>query len=97
MTPKSIQRRNFIKTASAVSLASFYGLLPSLHAETLPVKRVGGPFLKTSLNAYSFDALLKANLKDSTKGLDFYPVGFVVNFINNPCAYLNYNFIPGLS
>ena len=72
MTPKSIQRRNFIKIASAVSLASFYGLLPSLHAETLPVKRVGGPFLKTSLNAYSFDALLKANLKDSTKGLDLF-------------------------
>jgi sugar phosphate isomerase/epimerase len=72
MTPKSIQRRNFIKSASALSLASFFGLLPSLRAETLPLKRVGGPFLKTSLNAYSFDGLLKANLKDSTKGLDLF-------------------------
>ena len=72
MTSGPVGRRNFIKSASALSVASFLGLLPPLRAEILPVKRVGGPFLKTSLNAYSFDGLLKANLKDSTKGLDLF-------------------------
>ena len=67
-----VGRRNFIKSASALSVASFLGLFPSLNAETLPLKRVAGSFLRTSLNAYSFDALLKLHLKDPTQGLDLF-------------------------
>src|SRR5262245_62049202 len=38
----------------------------------VPVKRAGGPRLKTSLNAYSFNKALMDHLKDSSKGISLF-------------------------
>lgn len=70
MELKPIDRRQFVQSVSVLSAASLLGLFPQLRAEAQPVKRVGGSHLKTSLNAYSFDQLLKSHLKDSSQGMD---------------------------
>jgi sugar phosphate isomerase/epimerase len=67
-----LHRKNFIQAAAVLAAGSIVGFLPSLMVDALPIKRVGGPFLKTSLNAYSFDALLNANAKDPSSGLDLF-------------------------
>jgi len=66
-------RRNFLKHAAAFSLATTTGI-PFANAAFEPVKRTGGPRLKTSLNAYSFLELLNANLKDKSQGVDLFQV-----------------------
>jgi hypothetical protein len=38
----------------------------------IPAKRVGGPRLKTSLNAYSFNKVLSDHLKGSGKGMSLF-------------------------
>ncbi len=54
-------RRNFLKSAALLPLVAAAGsalsATPAL-AAVEPIKRVGGPMLKTSLNAYSFAKLL---------------------------------------
>ena len=72
MKLKPVIRRDFIKSISLLAAASYFSLSSKAWGEALPIKRVGGTHLKTSLNAYSFDALLKLHLKDSSKGMDLY-------------------------
>jgi sugar phosphate isomerase/epimerase len=67
-----LHRRNFIQTAAVIAAASMVGFSSRLQADVLPVRRVGGPFLKTALNAYSFDALLNANARNRAIGLDLF-------------------------
>lgn len=65
-------RRDFFKTASQLSMSVAAGLMmapDSVSAARLPIQRVGGARLKISLNAYSFNPLLRANLQDSNTGL----------------------------
>ncbi len=56
-----LSRRDFLKSAALLPLAAAAGvaLSPTTAAAAVePIKRVGGPMLKTSLNAYSFAKLL---------------------------------------
>jgi len=65
-------RRNFLKTASVLTLAAA-GVVPSFPpAPALaqePIQRVGGPSLKVSLNAYSFSKLLNDKIKQRGPGI----------------------------
>ena len=73
--PAHLSRRDFLQRAALFPLATGAALSlasSSASAALAPVKRAGGPQLKTALNAYSFSDLLAANLKDSTKGLDLF-------------------------
>src|SRR5215218_9456107 len=61
-------RRDFLKTASILG-ACAAGLMPALPALAQePIKRVGGPALKISLNAYSFSKLLNDRNKQRGPG-----------------------------
>jgi sugar phosphate isomerase/epimerase len=66
-------RREFIKHASIFPLGAALGaspfIAPIVHAEMEPVRRVGGPKLKLSLNAFSFDQHLKNHLEGKQPGL----------------------------
>jgi sugar phosphate isomerase/epimerase len=74
MSPTS-NRRTFLKTAALLPLAAAAGFTPMTStAAAVPIKRVGGSHLKTSLNAYSFLELLNANAKDKSQGLDLFQV-----------------------
>jgi sugar phosphate isomerase/epimerase len=66
-------RRSFCKSAAVLPFAATAGLRQtSTLPDKPPVKRVGGSHLKLSLNAFSFNALLRANAKDPDKGLDLF-------------------------
>ena len=68
-------RREFLKRAAL--LASTTALsFPTMDvaAAIVPVRRTGGPFLRPSLNAFSFLELLNANRKDATKGIDLFGI-----------------------
>jgi sugar phosphate isomerase/epimerase len=59
--PPSTTRRDFLKTAALLPLAASAGVglgTTSVFAAVEPPKRVGGPLLKVSCNAYSFGKLL---------------------------------------
>lgn len=72
-TMADVTRRSFGKYTGMFSCAAASGLLlKSAYAETPPIKRVGGSHLKISLNAFSFNALLKANAQDPSKGIDLF-------------------------
>ena len=64
-------RRDFIKTSTFLSLSVAAGI--SMRPDSLlaaePIQRTGGAKLKLSLNAYSFNPLLRANLQDKNIGL----------------------------
>ena len=64
-------RRDFLKTTSFLSLSVAAGI--SMGPDSLPavepIQRTGGARLKLSLNAYSFNPLLQANLQDKNTGL----------------------------
>ena len=62
-------RRNFLNLAALTSLAA-----ATSTCAVEPIKRTGGPFLRPTLNAFSFLELLNANLKDATKGIDLFGV-----------------------
>ena len=66
-------RRDFLKRASLLSAAAVTGAGLSLpaaaQAAVEPIRRVGGPQLKVSLNAYSFAKLLNDNVKGRGEGL----------------------------
>ena len=71
------------------------GGCPCANAAT-PIKRVGGPKLKTSLNAYSFNKALNDQLKGRGKGISLFDL---IDF----CAEQNFDaidpdglFLPGL-
>ena len=78
-TPKTARiprptRRAFLKQATALSLAAGGLTSRGARAAVTPIQRVGGPHLRTSLNAYSFSDLLNARIKDPGKGLDLFQV-----------------------
>src|SRR5438874_3179658 len=62
-------RRGFLKTASVLGLCAV-GAMPSLPALAQePIRRIGGPQLKISLNAYSFSKLLNDQIKKRGPGI----------------------------
>lgn len=66
MTP--LLRRDFLKTAAVLPLAA--GVTPTgVNAAVQPPKRMGGPNLKLSLNAYSFARLLNDRLQGRGEGI----------------------------
>ena len=75
---KAFDRRNFLKSSSflPIALAAGSGIelfTQTASAEMAPVPRAGkGPFLKTSVNAYSFTKLLNAKMKHGGQGMDLY-------------------------
>jgi sugar phosphate isomerase/epimerase len=84
---ENYNRRNFIKSAALFPLAVAAGLESRIRpavAETRPVKRVGGPMLKVSLNAYSFSKLLNSKVKRQGSGVDLFDL---VDF----CAKYNFD------
>jgi sugar phosphate isomerase/epimerase len=70
----SVNRRNFLKSASLLPLctASGLGLAGASAGAMEPIKRCGGPMLKISLNAYSFARLLNDHLRGRGKGLTLF-------------------------
>jgi sugar phosphate isomerase/epimerase len=64
-------RRDFIKNTSLLSLCAATGLTFSSDSAAAgpAIPKTGGSRLKVSLNAYSFDSLLLANLKDKNAGM----------------------------
>lgn len=69
-------RRHFIRTATLLPLAAaaFPAAAFRAAAGIAPVRRAGGPRLKTALNAYSFLELLNARAADPAKGIDLLEV-----------------------
>ena len=74
---ENLSRRDFINRSSLVPLAAgaslALGLAPGAspaHAAATPIKRVGGPKLKMSLNAYSFSKPLNDHIKGRGAGHD---------------------------
>jgi sugar phosphate isomerase/epimerase len=70
---RPIDRRGFLARASLLSLGAssvVYGasIGSAVDGSPTPIKRVGGPRLKTSLNAYSFSKQLNDQLKGRAKG-----------------------------
>jgi sugar phosphate isomerase/epimerase len=71
----SCNRRDFLKSATLLPLAAATGLgfsATSLFAEVEPIKRIGGPSLKVSCNAYSFGKLLNNQLKGRGQGISLF-------------------------
>ena len=68
-------RRHFLKSASALALCAAGGV-PTLSAQPAlgqqPIQRIGGPALKTSLNAYSFSKLLNDQIKKRGPGISLF-------------------------
>jgi sugar phosphate isomerase/epimerase len=74
-----MDRRGFLKGVGSLPLvaaATSMGLASAAAlAEVTPIPRAGkGPFLKTSVNAYSFTKLLNAKMKHHGEGMDLYDV-----------------------
>jgi sugar phosphate isomerase/epimerase len=62
-------RRTFLKTASVLACCAA-GVVPQTPAIAQdPIRRVGGPLLKVSLNAYSFSKLLNDQIKHRGPGV----------------------------
>lgn len=67
MTPTS--RRAFLKTSALLPVAASLALPTGAPGAIAPPKRIGGPNLKLSLNAYSFARLLNDRLQGRGEGL----------------------------
>jgi sugar phosphate isomerase/epimerase len=84
-----VNRRDFFARASVLPLGALgVGLAAAYQpagAQT-PIKRVGGPRLKTSLNAYSYSKTLNDQLKGRAKGMSLFDL---LDF----CAELNFDAI----
>src|ERR1051325_1196603 len=68
-------RREFLKSAALLPLAASMGGgvgAPSALAAVEPPKRVGGPLLKVSCNAYSFAKLLNDQLQKRGPGISLF-------------------------
>src|SRR3954465_10777460 len=59
----------FKKVLLVIAFISMYNSL--LHAQK-PVARKGGSYVRTSLNAYSFNSLLNEGMKDPGKGMTMF-------------------------
>jgi sugar phosphate isomerase/epimerase len=72
---EKLNRRDFLNRASLLPLGAAVGVGlgggGAAFAQT-PVKRVGGPKLKTSLNAYSFNKALNDQIKGRGKGMSLF-------------------------
>jgi sugar phosphate isomerase/epimerase len=70
-----VNRRDFITRATLLPLGALGvglgGVGQSAAAQT-PIKRAGGPRLKTSLNAYSYSKTLNDQLKGRSKGMSLF-------------------------
>jgi sugar phosphate isomerase/epimerase len=88
-------RRTFFRRLASASCAAV--ALPSLKSSAAlePMKRVGGPYLKTGLNVYSFLELLTANGTDPSKGLDLFAVCDFAAKQNFDAVDLTGYFFPG--
>jgi sugar phosphate isomerase/epimerase len=72
---ETINRRAFLTRAALAPLgvaAAGAGLAADDVRAPAPIKRAGGPRLKTSLNAYSFNKALNDNLKGRGKGVTLF-------------------------
>lgn len=73
---ENLSRRDFLHRASLLPVGAAVGVgfgsaaVPAV-AQT-PIKRLGGPKLKTSLNAYCFNKMLNDNLKGRGKGITLF-------------------------
>ena len=65
----SMNRRNFLRLAALAPLAA---AAPAM--AFAPIKRMGGAFIKPTLNAFSFLEQLNENMKDASKGIDLFGV-----------------------
>lgn len=73
MSVPSTSRRDFLKSAALLPLAAAGAGLTASSAEAMePVHRVGSPELKVSLNAFSFDRLLRENLARPGSGASMF-------------------------
>jgi sugar phosphate isomerase/epimerase len=70
----NLSRRAFLERASLLPLgaAASVGLGASAALAQTPIKRVGAPRLKISLNAYSFNKLLNDHIKGRGKGMTLF-------------------------
>jgi sugar phosphate isomerase/epimerase len=72
----AVNRRDFFHHASLLSLGAATGAgltgAPAAAVAQTPIPRVGGPKLKTSLNAYSFNKALNDNIKGRGKGVTLF-------------------------
>lgn len=69
----TLSRRRFLATSTLLPFAAAAGSSASLtRAAYVPIPRVGGSHLRTSVNVYSFLELLNANARDKTKGIDLF-------------------------
>lgn len=69
-----LTRRSFCRGAVLPLVASVAMPLAGSHANEKRVKRIGGSHLRVSLNAFSFDRLLRDNAEDPRKGVDLFGV-----------------------
>jgi sugar phosphate isomerase/epimerase len=69
-----INRRDFLKSASMASVyaAAGVGVSSTLALADPQIKRIGGPKLKISLNAYSFSKMLNDHKKDPSTGISLF-------------------------
>ncbi len=68
-------RREFLKSAALLAAtAALASPAMDAAAAVMPITRVGGPFLRPSLNVFSFLEPLNANMKDASKGIDLFGV-----------------------
>jgi sugar phosphate isomerase/epimerase len=65
----AVNRRDFFTRASLLTLGAGLAAAGPPAAAQAPVKRAGGPKLKTGLNAYSFSKTLNDQLKGRAKGV----------------------------
>jgi sugar phosphate isomerase/epimerase len=75
MMNENYNRRDFLKCAAMFPLAAAADTeftSSSAIAEARPIKRAGGPYLKVSLNAYSFSRLLNSKVKRNGAGVDLF-------------------------
>ena len=71
----SSTRRSFLKHAGIIPVVAATGVsFASANADVGPIKRIGGSYPRTSINAFSFLELLNANAKDSNQGLNLFGV-----------------------
>ncbi len=74
MKPARLDRRNFLKQAALLPVAAAGLAAPGLLSAATPAARVGGPKLKLSLNAFSFNNALLDGLAGKPGGLSLFDV-----------------------
>ncbi|MBN1417039.1 MAG: sugar phosphate isomerase/epimerase [Bacteroidales bacterium] len=65
-------KRKSIFNSSLLHIFLLYLLSGSLVSGQQPIERAGGSYVKTSLNAYSFNTLLREGMEDESKGITLF-------------------------